>query len=340
MNLRGVLLRLGLMGFGLLTGAMALEVGLRCRTAMDNYRVAQADSAPKPTGKVDAGQIVRFNQNRKMVYDLRANLDVEFMGVNVKTNREGFRDVDHEVPKPPGVRRVVTLGDSYMFGWGVAYEQGYVPVAASKLKGWEVINLARPGYATAQEVECFRVYGLKYQPDLVVLNYISNDTELPYYIQRSPTDMSGSFLKEWLDGRLRADGLTNPPPKFTDASKKFWTYESDPDRVPSQYRDLVGWSAVQRGFHELAELGKQHNFKVIFLCFPHVDEKALEYAQKEGLEVCDFTPKLREMMVARGLTNDFYGSDLMLKPPDTHPSPILHRAGGEFLADYIQRHYP
>lgn len=339
MKMRGLLLRLGLMGFGLLGGAISLEVGLRCRTAWDNYRVQQVDKGPRPTGKVQAGQIVRFSQNQKMVYDLRSNLDVEFMGVPVKTNAEGFRDRDHAVTKPAGVRRVVTLGDSYMFGWGVPFEDSYVQVAARQLPGWEVINLARPGYATAQEVECFRVYGLKYQPDVVVLNYISNDTELPYYIQKAPTDFSSSFLKDWLDGHLRSDGLTNPPPKFTDETQKFWTYESDPNRVPARYRDLVGWSAVQRSFHELAEAGRQHNFRVVFFCFPHQDERALQYAREEKFEICDFTPRLRAMMEKRGIS-DFYGSDLMLKPPDTHPSEILHQAGGDFLAEFLRHKFP
>ena len=339
MKLRGVFLRLSLVAIGLLGGALTLEVGLRCRTAFDNYRVQKADLGPKPTGTVQAGQIVRFSQNRKMVYDLRPNLDVEFMGAAVKTNGEGFRDTDHALAKPPGIRRVVTLGDSYMFGWGVPFESGFVQVAAQALPKWEVINLARPGYATAQELECFRVYGLKYAPDVVVLNYISNDTELPYYIQKAPTDLSSSFLKEWMDGHLRTDGLTNPAPKFKDASKKFWTYEDDPQRVPSQYRDLVGWGAVERSFKELAELGKQKNFRVVFFCFPHSDEKALQYARQAGFDVCDFTPQLQQMMQQRGL-KDFYGSDLMLKPPDTHPSALLHKAGGEFLAAYLKKHFP
>jgi hypothetical protein len=318
---------------------LTLEFGLRCRTAFDNYRVQRADLGPKPTGKVQAGQIVRFSQNRKMVYDLRPNLDVEFMGAAVKTNAEGFRDVDHAVQKPPGVRRVVTVGDSYMFGWGVPVESGYVSVAAQNLPKWEWINLARPGYATAQEVECFRVYGLKYQPDVVILNYIGNDTELPYYIQKAPTDLSSSFLKDWLDGHLRVDGLTNPAPKYKDESKKFWTYEDDPNRVPSQYRDLVGWGAVERSFQELAELGKQHHFRVVLFCFPHSDDTAMKYARQAGFEICDFTPRLRQLMKERGL-NDFYGSDLMLKPPDTHPSALLHQAGGELLAEYVRTHFP
>ena len=339
MKIRGLLLRLSLVGLGLLGGALTLEVGLRCRTAFDNYRVQEADKDPKPTGKVQAGQIVRFNQNRKMVYDLRPDLDVEFMGAAVKTNHEGFRDSDHAVAKEEGVRRMVTLGDSFMFGWGVPYESGFVRVAASHLPKWDVINLGRPGYATAQEVECFRVYGLKYSPDVVVINYIGNDTELPYYIQRSPMDLGCSFLKEWLDGHLRTDGMTNPSPKYLDETKKFWTYESDPNRVPPQYRDLVGWEGVHRAFRELAEMGRQNHFPIVLFCFPNRDDRAVELARQEGFDICDFTPAYDALAKQRGI-KDYYGSELMLKPPDTHPSAILHKAGGEFLADYMHKKFP
>lgn len=162
---------------------------------LDNYRVARAGYVT-PHGPVSAGQIVKFNENPRLIYDLRPNVDVEFVNVNVKTNAEGFRDANHPVEWPAGVRhRVVTLGDSYMFGWGVDVDKGYVSVAAHNLPGWEFIDLAL-GYNAAQEVECFRVYGLKYKPDIVIINYIGNDTQLPFYIQRTPDDLSGLFPGE------------------------------------------------------------------------------------------------------------------------------------------------
>ena len=324
---------------GLLFGCITLEVGLRGRVVYDNYRVRQAGTTI-PHGKVQAGQILLFNESPRLVYDLKPNLDVEFVNVRVQTNAEGFRDSDHPLARPPQVQhRVVTLGDSYMFGWGVDYQQGFIQIAAGLLPQWEFINLARPGYNAAQEVESLKVYGLKYKPDVVIINYIGNDTELPLYIQRDPGDLSASFLLEWLLGRLSRDGLMMTPTIFLDQDKKHFKYEDDPNRVPARYRDLVGWGAVERSYQELSQLAQEHHFQVVFLCFPHVDLRALELAKKNGFVVADFTPNLLQAMRERKTTN-FQNSDLSLPPPDTHPSAKFHNLGGTFLAKSLDQRFP
>ncbi|MBS2039319.1 SGNH/GDSL hydrolase family protein [bacterium] len=339
MNLRGIALRLGLVAVGLGAGALTLEIGLRCKVAFDNYRVRQAGYVT-PKGPVAAGQMVKFNENPRLIYDLRPNIDVEFMSVNVKTNAEGFRDVDHPLERPPGIRhRAVCLGDSYMFGWGVNFEQGYVRVAADQMKDWEFINLGRPGYNAAQEIECFRVYGLKYKPDVVIINYIGNDTQLPFYIQRTPDDMSASFLMDWICGQLSRDGLQMAPTIFLDKEKKQFKYEDDPARVPAKYKDLVGWSAVERSYRELGEMARENHFKVVLLCFPHRDDRVIPFAKADGYEICDFTPKLVEVMKANNIA-EYQDSDLCLPKPDTHPAPKLHKLGGDFLAEYLRKSFP
>lgn len=329
--------RLLLLSMAFLFPLPLLELGLRCRTAYDNYRVQLADTQ-KLSGKVMAGQIVKFSGNRKMVYDLRPNLDVEFMGVPVKTNAEGFRDTDHPLVTPAGKRRILYLGDSNLFGWGVPYESCFEQVAARQLPKWDSMNMGRPGYNAAQEVECFKVYGLKYKPDVVVVNFISNDTQLPNYIQRSPTDTSASFLVDFVVGRLSRDTLLPPPPPpgHKDGPYKV---EEDPSRVPDQYKDLVGWGAVERSYLELAELGKQHRFRIVLLAFPLRDEVGLNYARKAGFEICDSQPCLDKLMQERGVT-DLRNSDLVLNPHDAHPNALVHQACGNFLAGWIQKNFP
>lgn len=321
--------RLMLAAVGLCAGILTLEVGLRCRTAYDRYRVKKA-ALTRPTGKVEAGQIVQFNDNPRLVYDLRPNLDVEFKGVRVKTNAEGFRDSDHPVEKPPGKRRIVLLGDSNLFAWGVPYESGCVRVAARDLPDWDLLNLARPGYNSAQEVECFKVYGMKYQPDVVMINFISNDDQLPNYIQRSPGDLSASFLVDWLDGRLDPAGLAAARPVQRENRRQL---EDNPQRVPAAYQSLVGWEAVRRAYLELGRLAREQNFVPVVLCFPHLDERGVRYAREAGFQICDFTPHwiaLRDNPNLQG--------KIFVSPTDSHPAALAHEAFGHFLADWVKHH--
>jgi hypothetical protein len=47
-------------------------------------------------------------------------------------NRDGFRDVEHTPDKPPGVFRIVALGDSFTYGVGAAFEETYLARLAAR----------------------------------------------------------------------------------------------------------------------------------------------------------------------------------------------------------------
>jgi len=103
-------------------------------------------------------------------------------GTQVSINSRGLRD--HETPyaKAPGQRRVLVLGDSVAFGWGVAQGETFSDQMEPLLEQrtgqyWEVINSGVNGYNTQQEQIWLEVEGLRYEPDIVVLVYVANDTD-------------------------------------------------------------------------------------------------------------------------------------------------------------------
>lgn len=101
----------------------------------------------------------------------------------INTNEEGFRDF-HELEKPAGVIRILSLGDSMAFGNTVNYEDTYSQKLEAKLNNLlnknsknkvEVINLGIGGFSTAEEYITFKKYGLKYQPDIILVEFYIND---------------------------------------------------------------------------------------------------------------------------------------------------------------------
>lgn len=109
--------------------------------------------------------------------------DREFV-TPVQVNLHGFRDVEHSYEKPPGVFRIVVLGDSFV-------EAMQVPLMAtfprqledllsvtSRPQRVEVISAGVSGYGTAGALLALREKGLRYQPDLVLLAfYPGNDVK-------------------------------------------------------------------------------------------------------------------------------------------------------------------
>ena len=101
-------------------------------------------------------------------------------GVPFKTNSWGFRGWDiSEVSK----RKVLlVLGDSYAFGYGVPYESSVAALLEKKLRdrcgeSWSVLNLAIPGFDTAQEIAALREFGSAIMPGTVLLLYHLNDIQ-------------------------------------------------------------------------------------------------------------------------------------------------------------------
>ena len=78
--------------------------------------------------------------------------------------------------KPEGAVRVLLLGDSTGWGWGVEDGEAFARLVEADLgPGVELINLSVPGYSTDQELLWFESEGLRYDPDLVLIAVVHND---------------------------------------------------------------------------------------------------------------------------------------------------------------------
>ncbi len=92
----------------------------------------------------------------------------------IVNNSRGFRDKERSYEKGDR-KRIVVLGDSTAWGWGVEAEERFSDILERRLKGWEVINLAQAGYSTDQELLVLETEGLTYRPDIVILLFDRND---------------------------------------------------------------------------------------------------------------------------------------------------------------------
>jgi hypothetical protein len=103
-------------------------------------------------------------------------------GRSLTINSKGLRDREYPYERTPGVKRVLVLGDSFTWGYGVSDEAIYTEVLERKLaeqgRNWEIINAGVSGWGTDQEYLFLKAEALKYQPDLVILAlYLFNDPD-------------------------------------------------------------------------------------------------------------------------------------------------------------------
>lgn len=120
-------------------------------------------------------------------YLLRPDLTSVMHGVTIQTNRLGLREAEIGPQPAPGVRRVLLLGDSVVFGHqlpadAVLARQLEDVVAREHGVRIEAVNMGVPGYDTVSAVRLFESLGLGLGPHAVVLGVSLNDYDVtPQY---------------------------------------------------------------------------------------------------------------------------------------------------------------
>jgi lysophospholipase L1-like esterase len=161
----------------------------------------------------------------------RARVAMPSSSFEVRINAKGLRGPDVPYERRAGHPRVLMLGDSQAWGFGVAEDE----TAASVLQtatGAEVINAAVSGFSTDQELQWLAAEGVRYRPDLVVLVVSGND--------------------DWGNGRARMYWLYGKPRyRLTSAGL---VLDSVPGPPPSRLRRTAQWARTHSALFYRAEL--------------------------------------------------------------------------------------
>ena len=310
------------------------EIGFRIAAYRKDQRTLEhfnTTRRPENGASVHWSNMIQLSQNPRVIFELIPNLSVMFLGEPVTINENGFRGPLFPEAKPPGTVRIVGLGDSVMFGWGVQEQEAYLEILSRKLNTehpectWEIINTAVPGYNTAMEVEVLEEKGLSYEPDLVIIGLIGNDLNLPNFIreQENYFSFAQSFLLKSLGGDMEDLRMIRAP-----KNKKGRGFESDPRKVPEFYREMVGIEGYRKAMTRLQALSRQHDFRVlVFEAFKENPE--LEAINRElGFPIVN-SSDLWETY-AREKNLDVH-NDRRLSPKDPHPSAKAHTVMAEAL---------
>ncbi len=151
--------------FSLMLPLVAAEIGLRLmhhdRISFDDRSFRKSNWAFKPHTGSDS-----------------------YVGVMVRINNLGMRGPDVSIEKPPGTFRILGVGDSVTFGYGVPEEDTFLDVLQDKLNAdstgklhYQVLNAGDP--ATGLDYYTYKVeqVGAELKPDLILVCMALNDID-------------------------------------------------------------------------------------------------------------------------------------------------------------------
>lgn len=220
----------------------------------------------------------------------------------VKTNMEGFRDINHSINKLPGIIRIIVMGDSFVWGSGLEYEEIFTSKLQRSIKNVEIFNFGVPGYNIVQEIRIFIKKGLKYHPDIAI--FLEGNPFSP------PIPFNEKEIFGWLSKNIYVYRL------FSLLKLHYKVSHTSPEI--KRKMEEIAFSELKT----LARLKKMYNFKAIFMApSPHVEiQKLFNEAASLGFEVY------------------FYGKDLprqegeyRISRWDAHPNSEWHSLMAEII---------
>lgn len=114
-----------------------------------------------------------FNPNLKLLFNT-----LEYTA-QAQINSIGIRNAEIALPKPNGVYRILAVGDSFTFGWGVnvqdTWEKQLEKLFAAKGKKVEIINAGIPGLELDSYEQACLAYSQRVQADAIIVGFDSTD---------------------------------------------------------------------------------------------------------------------------------------------------------------------
>jgi uncharacterized protein DUF5989/acetyltransferase AlgX (SGNH hydrolase-like protein) len=212
--------------------------------------------------------------------------------VTLETNSRALReDESRGYAKPAGETRVLLVGDSFTLGYTVERADTLSQLLERRLRAEgrsvEVLNGGTEGYSTDQEVLWLAGEGVKYNPDVVVLQMYENDVfwnaqssylrypkpllkpeQAPESALVSPATLKDPGREPWLQrhtaiGSLVA-GLVSPPSV---------PLLPGPIALPAEWGvrlrdDAPGWPETEEALRAFRWLADQRGFKPLVLVIP------------------------------------------------------------------------
>ena len=264
------------------------------------------------------------------------------------TNADGFREEEIPLRKPAGEFRILIIGDSFAFGQGVD-RQNTFPRRLEKT--WRdrppfpgmtvrIINASKLGWNIKEEAAFFFRRAFDYQPDLILLATIPNDSEFgqtyDHFHDRWITNTilwkSHLFRFVYVRWLWLSFEYLNPDQNVVSHLQRLWEPGTKELSTYTEYFQQMARDARRNGLVFL---------QVLFPFFHRLDdsyplnsytEQAMQVATRADVPCLDLFP------IYRGMNP----RDLIVSATDTHPNEAAHaiaaEAIGRFISDRMAYH--
>ena len=274
--------------------------------------------------------------------------------VHNRINSAGVRDREELTqPKPPGQRRVICVGDSFTFGWGIPEEQNWVRLLEDRLRegGRDVrtVNCGAAGTVCVDEyVAGLQQRFARFEPDAVVLTICLNDLigSDGLMVIGPPVD-TGSALLDLVQAAMGRGPLALSQDRDW-VGELLAMPETYPDGTPNPrfgadkpFQAMWSQGVPQKSLREAKAWCDERGIPLMVVLWPflqglgegrHYPFQPLHTLVKEDLAKADIP-----MLDVLPWLVDVDHEDLWVTPADMHPNPRAQELVIDAITDFVQK---
>lgn len=271
--------------------------------------------------------------------------------VLVEQSDQGLRDRHYPYARDDGRSRILVLGDSVVWCWGVEMSECFTELIEAGLPMADVIAAGAPGYGTAQELLLYERELNRFKPDLTLLVFVSNDpadnlarNNRPVFDRREeklvlgnvPVPRRKSVAKEWLMAHSTLFGQLNYITQVLrhkiKMAREGTTIERRGDYVPISPPDHAeAWTMTEALLMRLHRSVMSDGGRLAIINSGDADEEVGEwldgFCRHRDIPYLDLTPDILRGR-AEGLP--------MTLPSDPHYSVEAHRIVADAILAFLR----
>jgi len=204
----------------------------------------------------------------------------------IALNDEGFRTAPFRAQKRLGEIRIACVGDSWTFGMNVDQDRTYPArldalLRAGGRQNVDVMNFGILGFSSFQGLELLKSRVLDLQPDVVVIGFGMNDSDVAGYRDKDVMAPGGVSWRDRLKAvtshieslallNYLARAVTFRPKNLGEFLKADAKADQGKSNATVSYDEMEPWTRVsprdyQANLREMIRLSREHNARVVLL---------------------------------------------------------------------------
>lgn len=298
-------------------------------------------------------ELKRISANPNLGHEHIPNKSAKLQNVDIHINSFGMRGAE---PNPQADLKILCMGSSITFGWGVDEDKIYPELLKKDLNTFiaenpgaavilssrserkdpgknsasndfsvDVMNAGIGNYNTVREVELFLTKYKDLKPNVIILGSFIRDPEIIPAPKRN-----------WLlENSQLAVTLWSRFEQFKRASGLESSFEQHYKNIYKD--DYEGWIKTQEAYKKLADYAKANNIRVIVAMIPdihnlhnypfiYIHEKVRLLAEANGFEFIDLYDSFSTIETQE---------EIWAMPGDPHPNALGHKLIGEQILNYL-----